>query len=168
MELDPVERARRRLAALRGEGPSREAIEATLGRAQHALADLVETTAALEASVPERLSRSIGEAIEREVVPVARNLAEVRGLSGQAVRRLEALQETVDAERSARVADLEVLVELIVASWESLDDRLQRLERTLETVARAEAADGRDRPREPVTLPSAASLLRLDERRPSA
>jgi hypothetical protein len=71
-----------------------------------------------------------------EVVPVARNLAEVRGLSGQTIRRLERLQGDLEAERRARVEDLALLVELISSGWRAVERRLDRLERSFDRLER--------------------------------
>jgi hypothetical protein len=58
-------------------------------------------------------------------------LAEVRGLSVRAIRQLERIEANIGAERSARVDDLGVLVDLISASWRSVDERLARIEELL-------------------------------------
>jgi hypothetical protein len=72
-----------------------------------------------------------------EVAPVGRNLAEVRGLSGQTIRRLEALETVIEAERRARVDDLALLVDLVASGWRAAERRLDRIERTLERLERA-------------------------------
>ena len=71
------------------------------------------------------------KAVREEAAPVARQLAEVRGLANQANRRLEKLQAELEAERSDRVADLAVLVELITNGWRTVDERLARIEEQL-------------------------------------
>jgi hypothetical protein len=72
------------------------------------------------------------KAVREEAAPVARQLAEVRGLANQTNRRLERLQADLDAERDARVDDLAVLVALISAGWKSVEERLDRIEQRLE------------------------------------
>ena len=72
-----------------------------------------------------------------EVLPVAKHIAEVRGLTGQLVRRLEALQAEVAAERRERLEDLAVLVELIGSGWRSVERRLDRAERILDRIERS-------------------------------
>ena len=72
------------------------------------------------------------KAVREEAAPVARQLAEVRGLVNQTNRRLEALQADLDAERDARVEDLAVLVALISSGWKSVEERLDRIEQRLE------------------------------------
>jgi hypothetical protein len=88
-----------------------------------------------------------------EVLPVARHIAEVRGLSAQTIRRLERLQADLDAERLARVEDLALLVDLVSSGWRSVERRLDRLERILDRLERSLE----DRP--------VASLYRIEERR---
>jgi uncharacterized protein YoxC len=72
--------------------------------------------------------RAVRQGIREEAATVARQLAEVRGLANQTNRRLERLQADLDAERSARVDDVAVLVELISAGWKSVEERLDRIE----------------------------------------
>jgi len=73
------------------------------------------------------------KAVREEAAPVARQLAEVRGLVNQANRRLESLQGELEAERNARVDDLAVLVALVSAGWKSVEERLDRIEQRHET-----------------------------------
>ena len=71
------------------------------------------------------------KAVREEAAPVARQLAEVRGLANQTNRRLEKLQAELEAERSDRVEDLAVLVELISSGWRTVEERLARIEEQL-------------------------------------
>ena len=64
----------------------------------------------------------------REVLPVARQIAEIRGLLNQAIRRLERLEGDLLAERHARVDDLALLVDLVSSGWKGVDERLARIE----------------------------------------
>ncbi len=137
MDRDALERARTRLAEAREERPSRLDLEAALERAESALDGLARTAAELEATVPERLGSAIGEGMRAEVVPVARQIAEVRGLTGQVVRRLEGLQAEIAAERRERLDDLALLVELIGSGWRGVERRLDRAERILDRIERA-------------------------------
>ncbi len=121
-----------------GDGrPDDAALEALLERARSGLEALAVTTAELEAGVPERLDTALQRGLREEVLPVARHLAEVRGLSGQTIRRLERLQGDLLAERKARVEDLALLVELITSGWRGVEGRLDRLERILDRLERA-------------------------------
>jgi hypothetical protein len=80
------------------------------------------------------------------VLPVARNLAEIRGLLNQAIRRLERLEGDLLAERHARIDDLALLVDLVSSGWKGVSDRLERVEQAVGApaaaplVARREAA----------------------------
>jgi hypothetical protein len=49
------------------------------------------------------------------------------------IRRLERIDGDLLAERHGRVDDLAVLVDLVTSGWQSVDDRLARLERSLES-----------------------------------
>ena len=53
------------------------------------------------------------EGLQAEALPVARQLAELRGLANQLIRRLDELEQALEAERFARVEDLGLLVDLI-------------------------------------------------------
>ena len=146
MDRDALERARKRLVEARQGHPPVAELEALAGAVE------------LEASVPDRLGAAVQEGMRAEVLPVARNIAEVRGLSNQVVRRLERLQADLDAERRARVEDLALLVDLISSGWRGVERRLDRLERILDRLERSLE----DRP--------GASLYRIEDRqgRPTA
>jgi hypothetical protein len=136
MDRDAIERARIRLAAA-GEGEPEAALEALLERARAGLEALALTAAELEAGMPERLDSALQRGLREEVIPVAKHLAEVRGLSGQTIRRLERIQGDLAAERQARVEDLALLVDLIASGWRGVERRLDRLERVLDRLERA-------------------------------
>ena len=55
----------------------------------------------------------------------------MRGLTNQAIRRLERIEGDILAERHARVDDLALLVDLIASGWRSVDERLAKLEEGL-------------------------------------
>jgi len=151
---DPVERARRRLAAIQAGRPDEADLHAALERARAQVEELGQTAAELESSLPERLGAALRDGLAAEVSPVARQLAELRGLTTQAIRRLERLEGAVEAERRARVEDLALLVDLVASGWRAVEHRLDRLERI---------ADRLERSLEPRQGPP--SLLRLDDRR---
>ena len=69
------------------------------------------------------------------MLPVARHIAEIRGLLNQAIRRLERLEGELLAERHARVDDLALLVDLVSSGWKGVDARLERLERDQADIA---------------------------------
>ena len=156
MNRDTLERARIRLADARAGETDRAALEAAVERARDQLESFAQAAAELEVTVPERISVAIEESLRREVLPVARQLAEVRGLSAQTIRRLERLQGDLDAERAARVEDLALLVELVASGWRGVERRLDRLERILDRLERSLE----DRP--------IASLSRVEDRKSGA
>jgi hypothetical protein len=50
----------------------------------------------------------------------------------QVIKRLEHLEGDVLAERHARVDDLALLVDLIASGWQSVNERLTKIEAALE------------------------------------
>jgi hypothetical protein len=137
MDRDAIERARMRLASAGEGGIDESSLEALLERARAGLEALAVTTSELEAGMPDRLETAVQQGLREEVLPVARHLAEVRGLSAQTIRRLERLQGDLLAERKARVEDLALLVDLIAFGWRGVERRLDRLERVLDRLERA-------------------------------
>ncbi len=109
----------------------RTATEATLERARAQLEALAQTADELQSILPERLENALRDGMRAEALPVARQLAEVRGLAGQLIRRSERLETEIVAERRARLDDLDLLVDLISSGWKAVDERLARLEATL-------------------------------------
>jgi hypothetical protein len=87
---------------------------------------------------------------------VARNLAEVRGLMNQVIRRLERLEGDLLADRNARVDDLALLVDLVSSGWKGVDARLARVE---SVVTRLEQGIQDNR---------GAIVYRMEDRRPDA
>src|SRR5829696_7560674 len=71
--------------------------------------------------------------LRAQVQPVGRNLAEIRGLMNQVIRRLERVEGDLLSERHARIDDLALQVDLITSGWKSVNDRLAGLERAFET-----------------------------------
>jgi hypothetical protein len=136
MNRDALARAQARVVEARAERPDRIELAAALERAESALDALAQTAAELETAVPERLGAAIEEGMRGEVLPVARHIAEVRGLTGQVVRRLEALQGEMAAERRERLEDLALLVDLIGSGWRGVERRLDRAERILDRIER--------------------------------
>jgi hypothetical protein len=131
MNPGAIERANERLRRA-AEGRNEPAVlEAALERARDQIESLAETTAQLEATLPDRVGEAVQTGLRQEVVPVAKHLAEVRGLSANLVRRLERLEGDLLAERHARVDDLALLIDLVTSGWKSVDERLSRLERAL-------------------------------------
>ena len=69
--------------------------------------------------------------LREEAAPISRRLAEVKGLSNAAARRLERIESTLDSERMARVDDLALLVDLLTEGWRAMNARLERIEAAL-------------------------------------
>jgi hypothetical protein len=120
MDDDAMERAQERVEQ-RAEGA---ALDALLVRAREQVEALVAATAAIEQSLPGQVQ----EAVRSEAQPVGRNLAEIRGLMNQLLRRASALETDLLAERNARVDDLALLVDLVSSGWKGVDARLGRIE----------------------------------------
>ncbi len=121
---DAVERARERIEAAAAGRADPAALESALERARAALEELAQTSAELQAGLPEALQDGLREHFR----PSARHLAEVRGLMNQVIRRLERIEGDLLAERHARVDDLALLVELVTSGWRGVEQRLARLE----------------------------------------
>jgi hypothetical protein len=81
--------------------------------------------------IDEEIAAAVRDGVRAEAAPVGRHLAEVRGMSVRAIRQLERIEANLGAERSARVDDLAVLVDLFTAGWRSVDERLARIEELL-------------------------------------
>ena len=103
-------------------------LDAAVERSREQLEALAACTAELEAALPGKVGEAVRDGLRSEVLPVARHIAELRGLFNQANRRLERIESTVLAERQARIDDLALLVELVSAGWRGIDTRLARLE----------------------------------------
>jgi len=133
MTEDAIERARKRLEEAAEGRPDAAAVDAALERARAQVEELALAAAQLEATLPAKIDDALQGGLREQVRPVGRNLAEIRGLSNQVIRRLERVEGDLLAERHARVDDLALLVDLITSGWKSVDDRLARLERNLES-----------------------------------
>jgi len=125
-----LERAKARIAEAASGRTAPAELEAALERSRGQLEALAQAAAELEATMPERIGSAVHEGLRAEVLPMARNLAEIRGLLNQAIRRLERLEGDLLAERHARIDDLALLVDLVSSGWKGVSDRLERLEQT--------------------------------------
>jgi hypothetical protein len=131
MNPGAIERATERLRQAAEGRTDPAAVDAALERARDQVEALAETAAQLEATLPMKVGDAVQEGLRVQVLPVARHLAEVRGLSAQLVRRLERIEGDLLSERHARVDDLALLVDLVTSGWKGVDERLARLEKTL-------------------------------------
>jgi hypothetical protein len=80
----------------------------------------------------DELRDALREGLREEAAPISRRLAEVKGLSWNAIGRLERLERAIESEREARLDDLALLVELLTEGWRSLNVRLDRIEAMLQ------------------------------------
>ena len=107
-------------------------MDAALERARAQVEQLAELAANLESSLPDRVGNAVRDGVRAEALPVARQMAEVRGLAGQTIRRLERIEGQLLAERRARLDDLSLLVDLVSSGWKGVDGRLDRIEQGFE------------------------------------
>ena len=124
MDEDAIARAKQHLE----QTSDPATFDAALERARAAVEALATTTAELEAGLPD----AIQEGIRHHFRPSQRHLAEVRGLMNQVIRRLERIEGDIVAERHARIDDLALLVDLIAAGWNGVDNRIEQLESRLQ------------------------------------
>jgi hypothetical protein len=132
MDEAAIQRAKERLAAAAEGRVEPSDMQAALERAREQIEALADLAAQMEVSLPAQVSDALREGLKAEVLPVGRHIAEVRGLAGQTIRRLERLETELAAERHARLDDLALLVDLITSGWKGVDERLARLEDRLE------------------------------------
>ena len=128
---EALSRARERLEQASGNVIDPSQTRAAFERARTQMEALTQMGAELETMLPEEIGLAVREGLRAEALPVARQLAELRGLTNQLIRRLGQLEQEIEAERLARVEDLGLLVDLIAGGWRSVDDRLARMEESL-------------------------------------
>ena len=133
MTDDAIERVRERLREAAEGRPDAAAVDAALERARAQVEELAQTAAELEATIPARVEHAVSDGLAEQVRPVGRNLAEIRGLMNQVIRRLERVEGDLLSERHARVDDLGLLVDLVTSSWKSVERRITTLEHKLQT-----------------------------------
>ena len=148
MDEGAIERAKERVEQ-RAEGA---ALDALVARAR----EQVEILAAASSSLEETLPARVGEAVREQAQPVGRNLAEIRGLMNQVLRRLERVDGELLADRNARIDDLALLVDLIASGWQGVDARLSRIEGVLSGLEQG------------IQENRGAIVYRMEDRRPDA
>ena len=129
MDERALERAKARIADAAAGRTAPADLEAAIERSRTQIEALAEAAAELEGALPEKIGAAVHDGLRAEVLPVARHIAEMRGLLNQAIRRLERLEGDLLAERHARVDDLSLLVDLVSSGWKGVDERLARVER---------------------------------------
>jgi hypothetical protein len=131
MDAEAIARAQARIQEA-AEGRVEPAqVDAAFERARDQVEALAVAAAELESTLPARVGDAVQDGLRAQVLPVARHLAEVRGLMNQLIRRLERVEGDLLAERHARVDDLALLVDLIASGWRSVEERLAKLEEGL-------------------------------------
>jgi hypothetical protein len=129
MDERALERAKARIADAAAGRAAPADLEAAIARSRTQIEALAEAAAELGGALPEKIGAAVHDGLRAEVLPVARHIAEIRGLLNQTIRRLERIEGDLLAERHARVDDLALLVELVSSGWKGVDDRLARIER---------------------------------------
>jgi hypothetical protein len=147
MDDGAMERAQERVEQ-RADGA---ALDSLLVRAREQVEALAAATSALEGSLPERVE----DAVRNQAQPMGRNLAELRGLTNQLLRRLSTLEGDLLTERNARVDDLALLVDLVSSGWKGVDARLGRIESVVNRLEQLQDTRG-------------AIVYRMEDRRPDA
>jgi chromosome segregation ATPase len=148
MDESAIDRAKERVE----QRAETEAVNSVLERTRAQIEALAAAAQEAAESLPDRVQ----EGLKEQVVPVGRNLAEIRGLMNQVIRRLENLEADELADRHARVDDLALLVDLISSGWKSVDARIARIE---SLVSRLE---------EGLQERGGAIVYRIEDRRPDA
>ena len=92
-----------------------------------------------------QIREAMTASLREEAAPISRRLAEVKGLSNNAIRRLERLEGLIESERNARVDDLGLLVDLLTNGWRAMDARLARIEAAARGRALERRAPARER-----------------------
>jgi len=100
-------------------------------RARAQMEALTQMGGELETILPEEIGFAVREGLRVEALPVSRQLAELRGLTNQLIRRLDGLEQEIEAERLTRVQDLGLLVDLTAGGWRGVNERLARIEEGL-------------------------------------
>ena len=130
---DVLARARERIEQA-GSGQIEPAqLSAAFERARAQMQTLAQASAELEGSLPEQIEQAVREGLRAEALPVTRQLAELRGLTNQLIRRFEQLEQSFQSERFARIEDLSLLVDLIASGWQSVDERLATMQERMRT-----------------------------------
>ncbi len=128
MDPEAIKRAQARIDQAASGRVEPAQLDAALERAREQVEALAATAAELESTLPGRVGDALQDGLREQVRPVGRNLAEIRGLMNQLIRRLERVEGDLLAERHARVDDLALLVDLVSSGWRGVEQRLARIE----------------------------------------
>jgi hypothetical protein len=149
MDSDDVESRLLRLEALADARRSQVDVDTVLERVRQSVETLAEKAVNLDVALEERVGQAVRDGVGDRAEPLARHVAELRGLMNRMIRQFERLEGDLAAERNARVDDLALLVDLLCAAWKSLDGRIAAAmpispranERELKQAERAVAVD---------------------------
>src|SRR2546422_4647301 len=131
MDPEAIRRAQDRINQAAEGRVEPAALDAALERAREQVEALAATAAELESTLPSRVGDAVQDGLRGQVLPVGRNLAEIRGLMNQLIRRLERVEGDLLSERHARVDDLALLVDLVASGWRGVEQRLAKIEERL-------------------------------------
>jgi hypothetical protein len=79
----------------------------------------------------DEIREALRDGLRDEAAPIGRRLAEVKGLSNNAIRRLAGIEAAIEAERNARLDDVTLLIDLLTEGWRAMNTRLDRIEAAL-------------------------------------
>jgi hypothetical protein len=79
----------------------------------------------------DEIREALRDGLREEAMPIGRRLAEVKGLSNNAIRRLAGIEAAIEAERNARLDDVTLLIDLLTEGWRAMNTRLERIEAAL-------------------------------------
>jgi hypothetical protein len=79
----------------------------------------------------DEIREALRDGLREEAAPIGRRLAEVKGLSNNAIRRLAGIEAAIEAERNARLDDVTLLIDLLTEGWRAMNSRLERIEAAL-------------------------------------
>ena len=137
MDADAIKRAQERIDQAASGRVEPAQLDATLERAREQVEALAATAAELETTLPLKVGDAVQDGLRAQVLPVGRNLAEIRGLMNQVIRRLERVEGDLLSERHARVDDLALLVDLVTSGWRGVEQRLAKIEERLDPASGA-------------------------------
>jgi hypothetical protein len=80
----------------------------------------------------DEIREALRDGLREEAAPLSRRVAEVKGLSNNAIRRLAGIEAILESERNARLDDLTLLLDLLTEGWRAMNARLDRLEAALQ------------------------------------
>jgi hypothetical protein len=78
------------------------------------------------------LREALREGLREEATTLNRRVAEIKGLSNNAIRRLAGIEATLESERNARLDDLTLMIDLLTEGWRAMALRLERIEAAIE------------------------------------